>query len=174
MGRHANKKNKNCQALLGKKNQLGSVQSPETAELSYPAAPGPAGTPPPMPCAMLLIPSTPKLPFVLANAPWQYPDELIGKLPPYWLVPAAPAMLNSIAAVSTEIPIAVALFIQITLVLMPPRRKTPKSHTKSFPEFIRVPHLRNCGKEKKWKTPSGVFTRKDYRITSLPARTGPV
>ena len=89
---------------------LGSVQSPDTAELSYPAEPGPAGTPPPIADALPPVPRKPKLPFVLANAPWHSPLELaVPEL--YWFVPAA-ATIPAIMAIAIKvIPIAIVLLI---------------------------------------------------------------
>jgi hypothetical protein len=47
----------------------------------------------------------------LANAPWQYPEELIGNPFPYWFAPEAATMPASIETAIAVIPKTINLFM---------------------------------------------------------------
>jgi len=93
------------------------MQSPDTAELFHPVAPGPAGTPPlVLPPA---APKDPKLPLVLAKAPWHSPLELAVPVL-YWFTPdaeAAPALCITAGRTVMD-PIAMAITVRLNLFIM--------------------------------------------------------
>jgi hypothetical protein len=46
---------------------------------------------------------------MLANAPWQYPEELIGNPPPYWFAPDAATIPISTATATAVTPTVTSL-----------------------------------------------------------------
>lgn len=124
-----------------------NVQSPETAELFHPVAGAPAGTPPPVlpPSG----PNDPKLPLVLAKAPWHSPLELAVPVR-YWFTPAAEAgpEVNITAGSAVIDPIAIVMTARFILFIILPNPRLgdalAQNHRKSSRDFGRRYFIRHA------------------------------